>query len=168
MPVIKKPRYVAQIKGERRSPFFFFPLLLPSPSFLFSLLSSFFFITGCGLFHGSGQIYFRRDSRKNELADREMQMRSWYRLAPLEKWILAGVLFLWKKTRRDSLKWLVNLPSSRSIDTDWKLSVECVVCHQKILYSDSRKYLNSHYSKFLCIYRVRYIKHFGISKHFGN
>lgn len=83
MPVIKKPRYVAQIKGESVVRLFFpsLPLSLSFLSSFFPLSLFFFFITGCGLFRGSGQIYFRRDSRKNELANREMQMRFWYRIA---------------------------------------------------------------------------------------
>lgn len=83
MPVIKKPRYVAQIKGESVVRLFFpsLPLSLSFLSSFFPLSFFFFFITGCGLFRGSGQIYFRRDSRKNELANREMQMRFWYRIA---------------------------------------------------------------------------------------
>lgn len=74
---------MAQIKGESVVRLFFpsLPLSLSFLSSFFPLSLFFFFITGCGLFRGSGQIYFRRDSRKNELANREMQMRFWYRIA---------------------------------------------------------------------------------------
>ena len=121
MPVIKKPRYVAQIKGERRSPFSPppFPLLLPFfvvffPSSLSLSLSALFFLlpaVACSVAQGrfiSDEIVGKMSSRTERC-----KCASGGRLlaSPVRKMNPdQGSSPLGKKTRPDSLKWLANLP----------------------------------------------------------
>ena len=123
MPVIKKPRYVAQIKGERRSPFSPPPPppLPSSPSLLrcfFSLLS----LSLCALFFllpavacSVAQGRFISDEIVGKMSSRTERCKcaSGGRLlaSPVRKMNPdQGSSPLGKKTRPDSLKWLANLP----------------------------------------------------------